>query len=175
MLIGVNVSGQESVNKFNYQQEVLSLINQYGEDFDDCFPPLPLDFPELSQNYSELNEIIGEVTEKKWYHRSLSSYYFAEEMHEIFFHMEWGTGNYAISILYYMMDGAQDFTIYSVSFLGTDIDPNGVEFGHTPELLIDITESSLREIDACKGTPGFEVLLAFIAFTIAFILMKRSK
>ena len=37
----------EDVTKLDYQSEVLDLLNQYGEDFDDCFEKLPSDFPSL--------------------------------------------------------------------------------------------------------------------------------
>ena len=33
----------EDVTKLDYQSEVLDLLNQYGEDFDDCFEKLPSD------------------------------------------------------------------------------------------------------------------------------------
>jgi hypothetical protein len=56
-----------------------------------------------------------------------------------------------------------------------NIGPNDVEFGHTSELLGDITESSLREIDACKGTPGFLLISFILAITMILIIHSRYK
>jgi hypothetical protein len=96
--ITVNVNAIDVVNKGDYQQDILNTINGYGEKFDDCFTTLPADFPDVSTEYLELNERIGQLATRLWYHRVLETSSYDQVLHEAFFYENYGNTQDAISI-----------------------------------------------------------------------------
>ena len=51
-LIAFNATAQEDVSQTDHRQQILNLINNYGEKIDDCFFILPADFLDVSIEYS---------------------------------------------------------------------------------------------------------------------------
>jgi len=159
----------EDVTKLDYQSEVLDLLNQYGEDFDDCFEKLPSDFPSLLDNYTEINERINEIQFNKWHYRKIP--YLFTEIDEIFFAFKTDMSYFAIRITYLFNEEESEFIIYSVHFYET-IDGTNSDFWHVETLPYGVTEKSIHEIDVCKGTPGF---LTISIISALFIVIFGKK
>ncbi len=173
----MNVNAQDEVNKINYQSEVLEILNQYSEKFDDCFLPLPTNFPDVSTEYLELNDRIGELEEKKWYHRIIETSYYGQVMHEVFFYMKWGNTRYAISIQYFFINNTQKFTIPALYLLSDDYGGETGDFGHIIEggIPSEIADASKNEIKTCMETPGFLFMSFIMAIAIILIYYSRYK
>lgn len=172
-----SAQAQETVNKIEYQQDVLDIINQYREKFDDCFLALPEDFPYVITDFADLNDRIGELTEKKWHHRIVDTSMFGQKMEEILFFMNWGNTRYVISIQYFFNNISKTFTIPSIYLLSDDYGGGTGEFGHIIEGGIphDVAEASLNVIDECMGTPDFLFLSFLIAIAVVLIYYSRYK
>lgn len=177
LILAGSVQAQETVNKTEYQQDVLDVINQYREKFDDCFLTLPEDFPYVASDFADLNDRIDELTEEKWYHRIVDTSMFGQKMEEILFYMKWGNTRYVISIQYFFNNNSKSFTIPSISLLSDDYGGGTGEFGHIIEGGIphDVAEASLNVIDECMGTPGFLFLSVLMAIAVVLIYYSRYK
>ena len=161
------------VTRADYQNEIQDLLNQYGEDFDDCFQNLPSEFPSLPDNFSELDDVITELQLNKWYHRKIP--YLNTEIDEIFFTFKTDMSYFAIRIAYLYNTEESDYIIYAVHFYET-IEGVNSELWHMETLPNGVTEKSIQEIDVCKGTPGFEFLLVIIsilAISLMFWIRKK--
>lgn len=177
LLIAVNVTAQEAVNIVEYKQQILAIINEYKEKFDDCLLILPNNFPDVSTEYLELNERIGELKEKTWYHRSLertSSNYATDE---IFFYMSWGNSQYAISIRYFFINNTQTFTIPTLYLLSDDYGGPTGDFGHIVEggIPSEVADASIDAIKTCMGIPGFLFIFFIMAVVVVLIFYSRYK
>lgn len=177
LILAGTVQAQEVVERTEYQRDVLDLINQYREKFDDCFLALPEDFPYVATDFANLNDRIGELTEKRWHHRIIDTSMFGQKMEEILFYMSWGNTRYVISIQYFFNNVSKTFTIPSVYLLSDDYGGGTGEFGHIIEGGIphDVAEASLNVIDECMGTPDFLFMSFFIAITVILIYYTRFK
>ena len=107
----------DDVSRSDYQSEILEALNQYGVDFDDCFPELPSDFPSLPNEYLELDERIGELQVGKWYHRQIP--YLHIQIDEIFFTLKTEMSYFAIRVSYLFNEEESEFIIYEVNFYET--------------------------------------------------------
>jgi hypothetical protein len=159
----------EDINKLDYQNEILNLINQYGEDFDDCFGKLPPDFPLLPDDFKELDDIIKELELNKWYHRKIP--YFNTEIDEIFFAFKTDMSYFAIRVAYLYNTEESEYVIYAVHFYET-IEGINSELWHSETLPHGVTEKSIQEIDVCKGTPGF-MFITIIPALLTILLWKK--
>ena len=159
----------EDVTKLDYQSELLDLLNQYGEDFDDCFATLPSDFPSLPDDYTELDNRISELKLDRWYHRKIP--YFNTEIDEIFFTMKTEMSYFAIRVAYLYIEEESEFIIYAVHFYET-IEGVNSELWHMETLPWGVTGDSIQEIKICEGTPGF-MLVSTITALFIVLLGKR--
>jgi hypothetical protein len=153
----------DDVNRDDYQSEILDLLNQYGVDFDNCFPELPSDFPSLPDNFSELDDRVNELDLNKWYHRKIT--YLFTEIDEIFFTFKTDMSYFAIRVAYLYNEEESKFIIYAVHFYET-MEGVDSELGHIETLPYGVTDKSIEEIDACMGTPGFMLISIIIALLI---------
>lgn len=161
----------DDVSRLDYQNEIQDLLNQYGEDFDDCFSKLPSDFPSLPDDFKELDNVINELELDKWYHRKIP--YFNTEIDEIFFAMKTEMSYFAIRVTYLYNEEESEFILYSVHFYET-IDGINSEMWHIETLPYGVTDDSIEAIRICEGTPGFEFLLILIS-SIYLIFWNRKK
>jgi len=171
VLMSFTVQAAE-VTRGEYQSEILDLMNQYGDDFDDCFPALPSDFPQLPDEYEELDDRINELALNKWYLRTPP--YLSTEIDEIFFTYTTDMDNFAIRIAYIYNEEESEYIIYTVNFYET-IDGINSELSHTETLPHGITDASIKEIDICKATPGFVLILMITALLIVVAGKKYYK
>jgi len=155
----------DDVTRGDYQSEILDLLNQYGEDFDECFATLPSDFPSLPDNFTELDDRINELELNKWYHRKIP--YFNIEIDEILSY-------FAIRVAYVYNEEESEFKIYAVHFYAT-IDGINSELWHVETLPHGVTEKSIQEIDVCKSTPGFLLISIITALFIVVVGKKYYK
>jgi hypothetical protein len=160
----------EDVGIVDYQTEVLDLLNEYGEAFDECFPDLPSDFPSLPDEYLEIDEKINDLSVNKWYHRKITI--FGSQLDEIVIHIKHDMSQYVIRIASMYNELSKNFTIYSVNFF--DNLEGGVEgdFWNGFSIPQGISEESLREIDVCAETPGF-MLISIISALFLVIVGKK--
>ena len=162
----------EDVTKLDYQSEVLDLLNQYGEDFDDCFEKLPSDFPSLPDDFQELDNRINELGLDKWYHRKIP--YFNTEIDEIFFTMKTEMSYFAIRVAYLYNEEESEFIIYAVHFYET-IEGINSEMWHMQTLPYGVTDDSIEAIRICEGTPGFMLISLITALFIIIVGKKYYK
>jgi hypothetical protein len=169
----LTVCAQADVQTSDYEEQLLTVLNQYGDDFDDCFPELPSDFPTLPNNYTDLNDRINEVSENTWYHRTIPIPYGAGD--EIFFHMKTEMTHYAIDIKYTFIESEKRFVISAINFFDDLEGTAGGEFWNGYAIPSGVAENSLKEIDVCKGTPGFMFISFILAIAIVLIGYSRYK
>jgi hypothetical protein len=169
----------EDVNRVDYQSEILDLLNEYGVEFDNCFPELPSDFPTLPDNFTELDERIDELDLNKWYHRKIT--YMNTEIDEIFFTLKTDMSYFAIRLAYLFNEGESEFIIYTVHFYET-IEGVNSELWHMETLPYGVTDKSIEEISICRDpleTLGFNlnliipVLLIIIIVLIIVLIVKK--
>ena len=159
----------DDVTKLDYQSEILDLLNQLGEDFDECFPSLPSDFPSLPDEFEELDNRINELELDKWYHRKIP--YFNTEIDEIFFTMKTEMSYFAIRVAYLYNKEESEFIIYAVHFYET-IEGVNSELWHMETLPYGVTDDSIQEIKICEDTPGF-MLISIITALFIVVVGKR--
>ena len=171
----VQVTAQDDLNTTDYRQQVLDIINNYGDKFDDCFQNLPADFPDVSVDQASLNDRIGELVSERWYHRVLQISPYGQTMHEVFYYMDYGNARYAISIQYFFNNGTKEFTIPYLYFLSDEYGGGTGEFGHIIEggIPSHVADTSLSQIKACVGVPGF--LFISVITTMVIVLMFYSR
>ena len=162
----------DDVNKLDYQSELLDLLNQYGEDFDDCFATLPSDFPSLPDDYTELDNRISELELDKWYHRKIP--YLNKEIDEIFFTMKTEMSYFAIRVAYLYNEEESEFIIYAVHFYET-IEGVNSELWHMETLPYGVTGDSIQEIKICEDTPGYMLISLITALFIVLIAKSYYK
>ena len=162
----------DDVSKLDYQNEIQDLLNQYGEDFDDCFATLPSDFPSLPDEFQELDNRINELELDKWYHREIP--YFNTEIDEIFFTMKTEMSYFAIRVAYLYIEEESEFIIYAVHFYET-IEGINSELWHMETLPYGVTGDSIQEIKICEGTPGFMLISIITALFIVVVGKKCYK
>jgi len=162
----------DDVTRTEYQNEIQDLLNQYGEDFDDCFATLPSDFPSLPDEFQELDDIINELERDTWHHRTIP--YFNTEIDEIFFTMKTEMSQFAIRIAYLYNEEESEFIIYAVHFYET-IEGLNSELWHMETLPYGVTDDSIEAIRICEGTPGFMLISIITALFIVVVGKKYYK
>ena len=172
----------DDVSRGDYQTEILDLLNEYGVDFDNCFPELPSDFPSLPDNFTELDDRINELDLNKWYHRKIT--YMNTEIDEIFFTFKTDMSYFAIRVAYLFNEEELEFIIYTVHFYET-IEGVNSELWHMETLPYGVTDKSIEELNICRdplGTLGFNLnliiavlLIVIIALIIVLIVKKFYK
>jgi hypothetical protein len=173
LLMLPTVCAQTDVQTSDYEEQLLTLLNQYGDDFDDCFPELPSDFPALPNNYTDLNDRINEVSENTWYHREIS--FLNYSIDQIFFHTQTEMTHYAISVKYEFNEIDGRFVIYEINFFDDLEGTAGGEFWNGYAIPSGVAENSLKEIDVCKGTPGFMFISCVVAIAVVLLTYSRYK
>ena len=163
----------EDIETVDYQSEVLDLLNQYGEDFDECFPNLPSDFPSLPDEYTEIDEKINDLSINKWYHRKITL--FGSQIDEIIIHIKHEISQYVIRITYLYNELDKNFIIYSVNFFDNLEGSVEGDFWNSFSIPQGISEESLREIDVCAETPGFMLISIITALFIVLVGRKYYK
>jgi hypothetical protein len=159
----------DDVSRTEYQNEIQDLLNQYGEDFDDCFPKLSSDFPSLPDDFKELDNRINELELDTWHHRKIP--YFNTEIDEIFFTMKTGMSYFAIRVAYLYNTEESEYIIYAVHFYET-IEGINSELWHMETLPYGVTDDSIEALRACVGTPGFMLISLIIALFIIVVGKK---
>jgi hypothetical protein len=162
----------DDVTRTEYQNEIQDLLNQYGEDFDDCFPKLPSDFPSLPDDFKELHDRINELELDTWHHRKIP--YFNTEIDEIIFTMKTEMSQFAIRIAYLYNEEESEYIIYTVHFYET-IEGINSELWHMETLPYGVTDDSIEAIRLCEGTPGFMFISFIIALLLIFIGIRYFK
>ena len=160
----------EDVEIVDYQTEVLDLLNEYGEAFDECFPDLPSDFPSLPEESLEIDEKINDLSLNKWYHRKITL--FGSQIDEIIIHIEHGMFQYVIRITYLYNELDGNFIIYSVNFFDNLGGSAEGDFWSSISIPQGISEETLKEINACTETPGF-MLISIITALFLVVIGKR--
>lgn len=172
MSIIANAQTEVSVN--SYQNEIQDLMNQYGEKFDDCFPTLSSDFPSLPDEYLEIDEHIDQLSDFKWYHRKIP--FVNTEIDEIVISIKHDISHYLIRVSYLYNEQEGNFMIYGVNFMDNVGGSVEGEFWNGFTIPSAISAESLKEIDACMGTPGFMIIIFLIALAVVFInYIKKNK
>jgi hypothetical protein len=159
----------DDVTRTEYQNEIQDLLNEYGEDFDDCFPKLQSDFPSLPDDFKELHNRINELEFDTWHHRKIP--YFNTEIDEIIFTMRTEMSQFAIRITYLYIEEESEYIIYSVHFYES-IEGLNSELWHMETLPYGVTDDSIEAIRACVGTPGF-IIISFIIALFIIVVVKK--
>lgn len=156
----------------DYQTEISDKLMGYDGSFDDCFPALSTNFPDLSVSISELDRLIGDMDFETWYHRTITL--FGSEVNEAFFAFKTEVEYFAIRIVYMVNEANNSISVYSVNFYGSS-DGFESEMYNMFAIPNGVTEKSFEEIAACvKATPGFE-MVAVLGSILALVLLFRKR
>lgn len=173
LLMLCSVQAYEDVTIESYRAALSEKLQEYGSDFDDCFPDLLSGFPSLLGDAAELDKWIKDNSLNTWYHRTTMLY--GSVADEAFFTFKTEMSYFAVHIVYFIDEVNESITLYDVSFYGSSdgLDSDLIDMKSIPS---GVSEKSLEEIAVCvKGTPGFEWFAFIGAVCVVFLLRKRMR
>jgi hypothetical protein len=157
----------------DYQTELSDKLLEYDSSFDDCFPALSTDFPDLSVSILELDRWIEDMDFDTWYHRTITLS--GSEANEAFFAFKTDMEYFAIRVVYMVNEANNSISVYDVDFYGSSdgLESEMYNFFSIPN---GVTEKSLEEIAACvNATPGFEMVMLLCSIMVFLLFCKKKK